>query len=392
MCWLSWMAAVCLAGMATAAADKKIVCYFESSSVHSPGAGRFTIDNIDSSLCTHYIYAYVGLNKSRIEIIDPWQDLPIEGGQNGFERFNDMRRKNPGVKTLVAIGGANEGSVEYSKMAETLYSREIFVNNTVEFVKKYGFDGFDLVWQWPNQRGGKREDVLNFVKLIKELRTAFDKENLLLSAGLIGAKLWASDSYHIGEISKYLHFINLLAFRFHGYWDYQTGLNAPLYRGSTDIGKYKELNVHDSIKYWLSEGAPIEKLVLGIPLYGQSFTLNDSNVNDIGAPSVGPGIYRPYSREPGVLGYNEICEMQQQTHWVFKYDQERRAPYLYWKDQWIGYDNVKSVREKAGYVNKMGLGGVVIWTIDKDDFRGNCDEKYPLIRSIKHVLRNRLEE
>jgi chitinase len=36
--------------------------------------------------------------------------------------------------------------------------RAAFVNNIVNFVAKHGFDGFDLDWEYPAQRGGAAAD------------------------------------------------------------------------------------------------------------------------------------------------------------------------------------------------------------------------------------------
>lgn len=34
----------------------------------------------------------------------------------------------------------------------------------------------------------------------------------------------------------------------------------------------------------------------------------------------------------------------------------------------------------------MNLGGVMIWSIDTDDFNGNCESDYILIKAINRVL------
>ena len=58
----------------------------------------------------------MGLSEDgNIEVLDAWQDLPNDFGKDGFGRFNALRKQNPKLKTLVAIGGWNEGSTKYSR-------------------------------------------------------------------------------------------------------------------------------------------------------------------------------------------------------------------------------------------------------------------------------------
>ena len=178
-----------------------------------------------------------------IRILDPWADLPDGGGRDGFNRFNKLRGQNPNTKTLIAIGGWNEGSSKYSRVAASPQTRQAFVDNAVKFVRKYGFDGFDFDWEYPNQRGGVPEDKENYVLLLKELRARFDEVGLLLSAAVGAAQPSASLSYIIPEIVKYLDFINLMAYDFHGVWDKKTGINAPLFPSSSEKGNETLLNV-----------------------------------------------------------------------------------------------------------------------------------------------------
>lgn len=60
------------------------------------------------------------------------------------------------------------------------------------------------------------------------------------------------------------------------------------------------------MKAWIANGAQPEKLVLGIGVYGRSFTLANPADNGIGAPSSAPGHQGPYTLEDGMLGYNEV--------------------------------------------------------------------------------------
>jgi len=63
------------------------------------------------------------------------------------------------------------------------------------------------------------------------------------------------------------------------------------------------------------------------------------------------------------------------------------GPYAYRRNQWVGYDDEAIVRKKAEYVVAQGLGGIMFWAIDNDDFRGTCNGKpYPLIEAAKEAM------
>lgn len=125
--------------------DKKMVCYYGTWAVYRPGDGRFPVENIDPFICTHIIYAFTGLGSdNRIKPLDPWQDLKENYGKGAMERFTGLKKINPNLKTIVAIGGWNEGSIKYSAMASNPSSRKTFVDSCVEFIEKYNFDGLDM--------------------------------------------------------------------------------------------------------------------------------------------------------------------------------------------------------------------------------------------------------
>lgn len=58
--------------------------------------------------------------------------------------------------------------------------------------------------------------------------------------------------------------------------------------------------------YWLQLGAPARKLVMGMPLYGQAFTLENAKENGLNAKAPGPGKAGEFTRAAGFLSYYEV--------------------------------------------------------------------------------------
>ena len=89
---------------------------------------------------------------------------------------------------------------------------------------------------------------------------------------------------------SYLDFINLMAYDFHGKWERETGHNAPLYAPSSDSEWRKQLSVDNAASLWVKLGAPKDKLVIGMPTYGRTFTLSNTKQYKVE--------YREKRREP----------------------------------------------------------------------------------------------
>ena len=143
------------------------------------------------------------------------------------------------------------------------------------------------------------------------------------------------------------------------------------------------------MNYWIESGAPKKKLVMGMPLYGQSFTLNKVEENRLNAPARGGGNQGVATRAKGFLAYHEICRLIKAGYAVVKDDASppRMGPYAYKGNQWVGFDDKAMIEQKCNYVKEMGLGGGMVWALDLDDFRNLCGEgAYPLMNTMRRVL------
>ena len=84
----------------------------------------------------------------------------------------------------------------------------------------------------------------------------------------------------------------------------------------------------------------------------------------------------------------QICDNVKNKGWkVVRDPASRMGPYAYKGNQWVGYDDVDTIRMKTEYIKKNNLGGAMIWALDLDDFKDRCEcETHPLLRTINRVL------
>lgn len=128
---------------------------------------------------------------------------------------------------------------------------------------------------------------------------------------------------------------------------------------------------------------------MGVPFYGRSYYLKNPNNHSIGSHHSGKGLSGPYTKQPGILGYNELCEkfLMEKSFWHLEWESTQMVPYAYYDLHWISYDDKRSISLKVDYVKKENLGGIMIWTIELDDFRGECGEQpFPLLATINEGL------
>ncbi|KAG8182778.1 hypothetical protein JTE90_018652 [Oedothorax gibbosus] len=363
----------------------KLVCYFSSWAYYRKGEGRFDFSGFQPHLCTHAIYALAKLEDNKIVSLHPDIDLPEY--MNGYKKFNELKQKNPKLKTLLAIGGWAMGSAPFSMMAEDKTKRATFIESVIPFLQEYGFDGLDMDWEFPSANGGRSQDKQNFVILLQELKEALHAKELMLTSTVSGVRYFIDTAYDIPGISKELDQIHLLSFNLHGAWQPFTGFNSPLYAPPQASMEDQELTVDFAVNYWLNNGAPKEKLILGMALFGRTFTLANPTENGVRAPANGAGARGRLNGDAELLGFNEVCYNLYKLRWASVWDPDAWTPYAFKDNQWVGYDDQRSLNAKVDYLMRKGLGGGLVWSIDSDDFRGHCyGKKYPLLRTVANKL------
>ncbi|KAG1697389.1 Chitotriosidase-1 [Nymphon striatum] len=237
--------------------------------------------DIPVDLCTHINFAFLTIKNNEL-ISQRQKDVKI------FKELTTLKEAKPSLKLLFSVGGWSQRHV-FPAIAVNSQTREEFINTSISFIEKHNFDGLDIDWEYPI---GPDKD--RFLLLLKSSRPL-------------------------------------------------TAYNSPLYAEVVEVGPDRKRNaviasINFSIHEWITSGAPLTQLNMGIPTYGRGYVLANENNHGFNAAAV------------GAAG-------------TFKYHQ-------------------------SNYIKAMNLGGSVTWTIDNDDWPGICGfGKLPIHTAIWKILK-----
>jgi chitinase len=352
----------------------KMVGYYTSWSTYS----NFQVTNIDASKLSHINYAFANISSDgKIALGDSWADVEMafpgdvadQPYKGNFYQLTKLKQQYPHLKTLISVGGWT-WSEKFSDVALTEQSRTIFAESCLQFILKYGFDGVDLDWEYPVSGGEadnihRSEDKQNYTLLIKKIRETFDAQSakdgktyLLTIAGAAGD--FFAKNTELNMIQQYVDYIQIMTYDIHGSWDTMTGMNAPLYRdpGSLFSGEW---SLQDSVQTYLNSGVPANKLVMGMPFYGRSYSQVTNSNN---------GLYQPFSGNGSAISYGVLeANYIGKNGFVRYWEPDSKVPWLFNGTQFISYDDAESMGYKTAFIKSMGLGGGMMWELSQDPNR-----------------------
>lgn len=365
---------------------KRCVAYYTSWSAY---ARNVTVGNMDPSLLTHINFAFANLNTNgEIVVGDSWVDLekPFNGesweapndSRGHFNALRELKKTYPHIQTLISVGGWT-WSKSFSDVAASDSGRDTFAKSAAAFVSKYGFDGIDIDWEFPVEGGDnithRPEDKQNYTLLLAKTRAALDaqgqadgKHYLLTIAG--GPNVSFTKNTELTEMMKYLDFINVMAYDYHGGWENTTNHNAPLYANPNDPTELKDYCVESTINAYLDAGLSPADLNLGLAFYGRGWTEVTSAANNglwqSGKAATATG-YGLGTWEGACFDYWDLAENYVGKNGYTRYfDDTAKVPYLYNGSSFISYDDAESIRAKLEFADAKGLGGAMFWEFSGD--------------------------
>ena len=309
---------------------------------------------------------------------DTW-DEPIRGN---FKQLLKLKKNHPHLKTFISVGGWT-WSNRFSDVAADPAARENFAASAVDFLRKYGFDGVDLDWEYPVSGGlpgnsTRPEDQRNYTLLLQDVREKLDaaeakdgKKYLLTIAS--GASPEYVSNTELDKIAETVDWINIMTYDFNGGWQSISAHNAPLFYDpkakEAGVPNAETFNIESTMKRYKEAGVKADKLVLGTPFYGRGWS--DCESADNGEyQKCGPA--KEGTWEKGVFDFSDLEKNYINKNGYKRYWNDRaKVPFLYNAENgnFITYDDEESYGYKTDFIQSNGLSGAMFW-----DFSGDSNQ------------------
>lgn len=165
---------------------------------------------------------------------------------------------------------------------------------------------------------------------------------------------WALKHINLTMAQQFVDLFLVMCYDFSGPWLDRTGHQSQLYTPLQPPSEAASISCQSAVTYFLNQNVQSNKLLLGIPVYGRSFTEAD-NIN------------QPYSGADGADGVFDYSELPRPGAKEM-IDESVGAAYCVGGSDggFVSYDTPRTVEHKAKFVADMGLGGLFYWHIAAD--------------------------
>jgi len=258
-------------------------------------------------------------------------------GQAGIEYINWAKNNNYKVWAMISNNSMPQTTSEIMRNYEL---REKLINKIIDLAYKYKLDGINIDFE-----NMYEEDKDLFSRFIIELAPRLKENNLVLSVDVTapdGSPMWSGcfDRNVLGDVSDYLVF---MAYDQHN----DSSENAGTVAG------YNWIQIALNKFVGVQEGVKSEKIILGMPFYTRLWKEKDGKKID--------------SSVVNMEDVDNVLPNNVEKVW----NDELKQNYVEYEKSGITYkmwiEDLDSIREKVGLVDKYNLAGVAAWAKDRED-------------------------
>ncbi len=290
-----------------------------------------------------------------------------------------LKLKDYNVRVVASVNGVNQASCQnFMDITADSTKRKNFVQNLLNLVDKYHFDGLDIDWETVSDSVRVVASSLNL--LVQELREEMTKrqeENgtpYFLSCA-VPANSWGtvSSRFDFETLDKYLDYINLMSYDMNK-TNVTTHL-SPLYSTTKDNG-YGFGCVY-GVERLVSLGFSRNKLIIGSAGYGKAYRISGVTISDT-YPALGvSGTLTQISNVPGSFasgtifgnGIQAIIEQGGYTEYhEYNNNEQFVGSYLYNSKTgiFISFDSSLAIKQKYNYAKSIQGVGIMCWCYSED--------------------------
>lgn len=358
--------------------EAPLVCFLRNEAFGRSGTLRFTMDSVPVTKCTHVVYSYLETRKGSTDF--KFRKIGGVGEKDLLQSLADLKQNYPKLKVMFSFGNGHH----MSRLLELIGSnedRDSLAKSIADLVRKYNLDGVNFHLEGPGRSVCDKRDVLKVLSFIKALRTEFGNKDVYITFQLPACSNPNCDAIPKDALVRFLDYVFLMTFDYKLDDLTKTKLTSGLYYYEGD--RKTAIESESCLGRWIDAGVPKYKIVPGIATYGRSFTLDDPNNNGVSAKlnqdhPLGYGAN--FTKTDGYMDYVETCRRAQYFNWTREWVKYAATPYIYYKDQWISYDDKDSAVVKAEWFRNRWFGGIFVWTLDADDYLGSCKgELFPMV-------------
>ncbi|KAL1417451.1 hypothetical protein MTO96_000552 [Rhipicephalus appendiculatus] len=360
-----------------------LVCFIRGEQFHRSGMPAFNLKSLPLEKCTHIIYSFLETDNKTGELM-----FRKRNGKDERDILKELvkLKHDPKGKHLKILFSYGAGAHTQSLMNQIGDNRKLekLAKHISWWLWHLNLDGVNFHLEGPGPQVCKKHEIIAILKFIKTLRREVT-DRRMITAQLPACRHSHKNFLFMSEkMSRYLNYLFLMTFDYRLDDRHLTKLTSGLYHYSDHNGP-TTIESETCLGKWINSGVPKYKIIPGLAVYGRSFTLDNPAYNGVSAKlkqNHPLGRSADHTKTDGYMNYVETCQRAHNKQWRRDWASYAATAYIYFKDQWVSYDDKGSAEVKVKWFRSHSFGGVFVWSLEDDDFAGICrnGERYPMVQ------------